>query len=167
MCWKNLVYETHGERTRFFPSTLSTIKINAELLSPDGSILVHCDWRLNSNIRLVLDEVFGNGNLKRDNLVKQKWWAEEQTFPGKNMTISILFKIRRISIFPSKEKSFMGLRLFNWQQKCSLVWRWWRIRSCISKSIPKDWWKLGCWQLHRKKETDTQPKTWRTWKNSP
>ena len=33
-----------------------------ELLSEDGSIYVHCDWRLNSCIRLILDEVFGSTN---------------------------------------------------------------------------------------------------------
>ena len=33
-----------------------------DLLAEDGSIYVHCDWRVNSLIRLVLDEVFGKGN---------------------------------------------------------------------------------------------------------
>ncbi len=31
-----------------------------DLLANDGSIYVHCDWRVNSLIRLVLDEVFGS-----------------------------------------------------------------------------------------------------------
>ena len=30
-----------------------------DLLAEDGSIYVHCDWRVNSYLRLVLDEVFG------------------------------------------------------------------------------------------------------------
>lgn len=30
-----------------------------DLLAPDGTIYVHCDWRVNSYIRLVLDEIFG------------------------------------------------------------------------------------------------------------
>ena len=30
-----------------------------DLLAEDGSIYVHCDWRVNSYIRLVMDEVFG------------------------------------------------------------------------------------------------------------
>jgi adenine-specific DNA-methyltransferase len=30
-----------------------------DLLAEDGSIYVHCDWRVNSYIRLILDEVFG------------------------------------------------------------------------------------------------------------
>lgn len=33
-----------------------------DLLAEDGSIYVHCDWRVNSHMRLVLDEVFGNTN---------------------------------------------------------------------------------------------------------
>ena len=35
------------------------LKLMRDLLSPDGSIYVHCDWRLNSSLRLLLDEVFG------------------------------------------------------------------------------------------------------------
>lgn len=31
------------------------------LLAEDGSIYVHCDWRVNSAIRLVLNEIFGAG----------------------------------------------------------------------------------------------------------
>lgn len=30
-----------------------------ELLAPDGSLFLHCDWHVNSAIRLILDEIFG------------------------------------------------------------------------------------------------------------
>ena len=40
-----------------------------DLLAEDGSIYVHCDWRVNSYIRLVMDEVFG-----RDNFVNEISW---------------------------------------------------------------------------------------------
>jgi len=33
-----------------------------DLLAEDGSIYVHCDWRVNSLVRLTLDEVFGTGS---------------------------------------------------------------------------------------------------------
>jgi len=33
-----------------------------ELLSKKGSIYVHCDWRMNSYLRLMLDEIFGPTN---------------------------------------------------------------------------------------------------------
>lgn len=37
-----------------------------ELLADTGSIYVHLDWHVNSYIRILLDEVFGNGNLIRE-----------------------------------------------------------------------------------------------------
>jgi len=37
-----------------------------DLLAEDGSIYVHCDWRVNSYMRLVLDEVFGVDNFRND-----------------------------------------------------------------------------------------------------
>ena len=33
-----------------------------DLMHSDGSIYVHCDWRVNSYVRLAMDEVFGRGN---------------------------------------------------------------------------------------------------------
>ena len=33
-----------------------------DLLSLDGSIFVHCDWRLSSSLKLILDELFGKEN---------------------------------------------------------------------------------------------------------
>jgi adenine-specific DNA-methyltransferase len=39
-----------------------------DLMADDGSIYVHCDWRLNSYIRCVLQEVFGESNY-RDEIV--------------------------------------------------------------------------------------------------
>ena len=35
-----------------------------DLLAEDGSIYVHCDWRVNSHLRLALDEVFGRDRFK-------------------------------------------------------------------------------------------------------
>jgi len=40
-----------------------------DLLAEDGSIYVHCDWRVNSYIRLTLDEIFGS-----DRLVNEVVW---------------------------------------------------------------------------------------------
>jgi DNA modification methylase len=37
-----------------------------DLLAEDGSIYVHCDWRLNSYIRCVLQEVFGESNYRNE-----------------------------------------------------------------------------------------------------
>ena len=37
-----------------------------DLLSEDGSIYVHCDWRVTAFLRLVLDEIFGPNNYRNE-----------------------------------------------------------------------------------------------------
>lgn len=43
-----------------------------DLLADDGSIYVHCDWRVNSYIRLILDEVFGKFNFLNEILWRRR-----------------------------------------------------------------------------------------------
>lgn len=43
--------------------------IMKELLSEKGSIYVHCDWRVNSYIRLVLDDIFGKDNFQNEGVI--------------------------------------------------------------------------------------------------
>ncbi|SFV30235.1 site-specific DNA-methyltransferase [Thermoflavifilum thermophilum] len=38
------------------------LRLMHQLLAEDGSIYVHCDWRVNSVLRLILDDIFGNDN---------------------------------------------------------------------------------------------------------
>ena len=47
---------TNDEYLQFMYERLILMK---ELLADNGSIYVHCDWRMNSYLRLVLDEIFG------------------------------------------------------------------------------------------------------------
>lgn len=42
------------------------LKLIHNLLSNDGTIYVHCDWRVSSSIRLLLDDIFGNLNYKNE-----------------------------------------------------------------------------------------------------
>ena len=52
-----------------------------DLLAEDGSIYVHCDWRVNGYLRLVLDEIFGTGNF-----LNQITWKRQTSsgYKGKN-----------------------------------------------------------------------------------
>ncbi len=43
-----------------------------DLLAEDGSIYVHCDWRVNSYMRMVLDEVFGTSMFRSEIIWKRK-----------------------------------------------------------------------------------------------
>ncbi len=42
------------------------LKLIYGLLADNGSIYVHCDWRVSSYMRLVLDEIFGKDNFQRE-----------------------------------------------------------------------------------------------------
>lgn len=46
----------------FIAMIYERLKLMHDLLAEDGSIYVHCDWRVNSYLRLILDEVFGKMN---------------------------------------------------------------------------------------------------------
>ena len=43
-----------------------------DLLAEDGSIYVHCDWRVNAFIRLAMAEVFGNDNFQAEVVFKRR-----------------------------------------------------------------------------------------------
>jgi len=48
-----------------------------DLLASDGSIYVHCDWRVNSFIRLILNELFGDNNFETELI-----WKCSNTHPN-------------------------------------------------------------------------------------
>ena len=50
----------------FIAMIYERLNLMRDLLAEDGSIYVHCDWRLNSLIRIVLDEVFGTNQHRRE-----------------------------------------------------------------------------------------------------
>ncbi len=51
-----------------------------DLLAEDGSIYVHCDWRMNSNIRLIMNEVFGSNSFRNEII----WCYTSASNPGKD-----------------------------------------------------------------------------------
>ena len=50
----------------FIAMIYERLSLMRDLLADDGSIYVHCDWRINAYIRLALDEIFGRENFKRE-----------------------------------------------------------------------------------------------------
>jgi len=78
-----------------------------DLLADDGSIYVHCDWRVNSYIRLLLDEVFGAGKFR--NMIT---WQKIRSSKGQansfgNVSDSIYFYAKGES--PAFTKLFVPL----------------------------------------------------------
>jgi adenine-specific DNA-methyltransferase len=58
----------------FIAMIYERLKLMHELLAEDGSIYVHCDWRLSGHIRLVLDEIFGKDNFRNEIIWKYSSW---------------------------------------------------------------------------------------------
>ena len=55
--------DTWGKGADSFIAMLyERLQLMRDLLADDGSIYVHCDWRVNSYVRLAMDEVFGKNN---------------------------------------------------------------------------------------------------------
>ena len=81
-----------------------------DLMHPEGSIYVHCDWRLNSLIRIAMDEVFGR-DLHRNEVVwcYKSGGAGSTVFARKHDTILCYGKTDSAVFNVQKEKSYMGL----------------------------------------------------------
>ena len=59
--------DTWGKGADSFVSMIyERLVLMRDLLAADGSIFVHCDWRVTGLIRLVLDEVFGKNNIRNE-----------------------------------------------------------------------------------------------------
>ena len=59
--------DTWGKGANSFLSMIyERLRLMKDLLADDGSIYVHCDWRVNSSLRLILDEIFGKENYVND-----------------------------------------------------------------------------------------------------
>jgi len=64
----------------FIAMIYERLKMMHDLLAEEGSIYVHCDWRVNSFMRLVLDEIFGVNSQKNEII----WHYEKWTAPSKS-----------------------------------------------------------------------------------
>ena len=59
--------DTWGKGTDSFIAMISErLVLMHDLLAEDGTIYVHCDWRVNSYVRLVMDEIFGASFLSNE-----------------------------------------------------------------------------------------------------
>ena len=59
-------YQDKVQAAEFLEFVRKRLVLIRELLSDDGSLYVHCDWRMNSYIRVVADEVFGKDSFQRE-----------------------------------------------------------------------------------------------------
>jgi len=77
-----------------------------DLLADDGSIFDHCDWRLNSSIKLIMDEVIGEDNLINEIIWKRRGGVLNENLRFGNVVDFILFysKTNQNIFYPQKTK---------------------------------------------------------------
>lgn len=75
----------------FIAMIYERLKLMHGLLADDGSIYVHCDWRLNSIVRLVMDEVFGKNNFRNMIIWHYRRFSRRSSNQFPAMYDSILF----------------------------------------------------------------------------
>jgi DNA modification methylase len=85
-----------------------------DLLAEDGSVYVHCDWRVNSHIRQILDEVFGSVGYKNAIIWQKIRVVKSQSSSFGNVHDYIYFYAKSKNLFnqvtreqePDYEKKF-------------------------------------------------------------
>jgi DNA modification methylase len=69
--------DTWGKGTdSYLQMMYQRLALMRDLLAENGTIYLHCDWRVNSHLRLVLDEIFGKEKFRNEII-----WC--YTFPGR------------------------------------------------------------------------------------
>ncbi len=106
----------------FIAMIYERIKLMHNLLAEDGSIYVHCDYRVNGYMRLVLDEIFGKDNFQNEIVwgyriqgVGKKLWAR------KHDTIYYYKKSASYIFHPEKEKNVYNTPFIDTQVEPSKI----------------------------------------------
>jgi DNA modification methylase len=107
--------DTWGKGADSFISMIyERLVLMRDLLAKDGSIYVHCDWRVNSYIRLAMDEIFGKERFNN---------ALSWHYSGWNKKLSTSFERRHDTIlFYSKSSTPLFNSFFEpWESKEAYV----------------------------------------------
>ncbi len=79
-----------------------------DLLAEDGSIYVHCDWRVNSYLRMIMDEIFGSDSFQNEIAWSYKTQgATKRRYSRKHDTIFFYAKTGNWIFNYQTERSYM------------------------------------------------------------
>ena len=94
--------DTWGKGTDSYIAMIyERLSLMKDLLADDGSIYVHCDYRVNSHIRLVMDEIFGKDNFRNEIIWFYQGTGEPQKF-FKRKHDTVLFYAKSLETFFSE-----------------------------------------------------------------
>ena len=80
-----------------------------ELLSDRGSIYVHIDWHVGHYVKVIMDDIFGKGNLINEIIWCYKSGGAGDSGYAKKHDVILFYKKDRLTFNPLKEKSYMGI----------------------------------------------------------
>ncbi|MGE5333211.1 MAG: DNA methyltransferase [Nitrososphaerota archaeon] len=99
---------------RWLDETLALLR---DLLADDGALMLHCDWRAEGMLRLLLDDIFGAENFRNAIIwsYRSGGASRRESLARKHDTILLYAKSPRFAIRPQTErqylrKPFMGSR---------------------------------------------------------
>lgn len=101
----------------FIAMIYERLTLMKDLLSDDGVIFIHCDWRVNSYIKLILDEIFGKENFLNEIIWNYKSGGISNNYFGrKHDTILLYRKSDNYTFNVLKEKSYnRGLKPYRFK----------------------------------------------------
>lgn len=82
--------DTWGKGTDSFIAMIyERLSLMRDLLAEDGSIYVHCDWRVSSYMKVILDEIFGDSRFRNELIWSYSGWrrADNRQYSRKHDTI--------------------------------------------------------------------------------
>ena len=91
----------------FIAMIYERLKLMHGLLADDGSIYVHCDWRVSAYMKLAMDEIFGKDNFRREII-----WNRDEPFGFKASSNNYAHTHDSV-LYYSKSNKFIFNKLYN------------------------------------------------------
>lgn len=107
--WLRHVAIKHPDFASYLYYMMERLQECNNVLNPNGSIYLHCDWRASHYLRMVMDEIFGY-----DNFINEIIWvfktggAGKKRFARKHHTIFFYRKSKKYTYHNIKEKSVVN-----------------------------------------------------------
>ncbi len=102
----------------YLQALYETALVLRDLLADDGSIYVHCDWRLSGVLRLMLDEVFGAENFRNEIVwaYRSGGASRRESLARKHDVILLYAKSPRFRVRPQIERQYLKKPFMGSQQ---------------------------------------------------
>lgn len=118
-----------------------------DLLSETGNVFIHVDYRVNSHIRLIMDEIFGNDNLRNEVIWSyHRWTAGSESFQRTHDTLLFYSKSKDVFTFnpqmePYSEKSAHQAKRFTKVEDGKLVQTY--TEDAVREKLMRDVWEVS------------------------